>query len=173
MNRRTFLVALVSMLLGLLIGGAAMYALAPVKPFQSPPDTDVVFGNLDVAALITRAKPADAKFIATPAGWGGRNRYGYDGYYTALWEGPTNPDAVRDVVFREIESRLQAKGWQVFSRNANALGSGADTSLGQYELGYQPPDYRAGGSVKLFVHCEGRRVAVVLTFHTGYDGPGQ
>jgi hypothetical protein len=177
MNRRTWVVAVVWAGLGVVIGGAAVY-LWKTAPTAGRGDATrpslasraVVFGEepFDGKELLARAKPKDAKFVVEGGGERGLTRYGYDGCVSAVWEGPTRPESVKEVIFKDLEARFEAKGWKA-SRGSSGANLSPDHSIAWYDLRYSSPDDLTAGWVRLFIHQEGQRVGVVLVFNTGRD----
>ncbi len=176
MNRRAWVVAAVSAALGVVVGGVAVYLWKSV-PAASVDATRsalanraVVFGEqqFDGKELLARAKPKDAKFVVEGAGERGLTRYGYDGCTSAIWEGATNPETVREIVFKELEALFEAKKWKT-SRGSGGISMSPNHSIAWYDLRYHAPDDLAAGWVRLFIHQEGQRVGVMLVFNTGRD----
>jgi hypothetical protein len=177
MNRRMLIAALLSAGLGIMIGGLAVYTYGKKNPAAFTPLTPwttkaVVFGEqFDVSELLERAKPKEAKFLIAPGGESGLTRYGYDGCKSAVWEGPTDPEAVKEFILKELESRFRARKWDTERGSGMSAASAGDTFLSWHELRYHLPDYSAAGWARLFIHREGQRVSVALVFNTGCDWP--
>jgi hypothetical protein len=98
--------------------------------------------------LLARAKPNDAKFIVEGGGERGLSRYGYDGCISAVWEGPTNPEAVKEIIFKDLEAMLEARKWKA-SRGGGGVSQSPDHSLAWYELRYHAPDDLTAGWVRV------------------------
>jgi hypothetical protein len=168
MHGRLWIVALSSLILGILVGGLAIYA---VGRFTAPsPISTHIFDDMDVGAVLRKAKPAQAKFVFEPGGHAGRTFFGYDGSYSTTWEGQTDAAAVKETIFKALEAHIRAKGWEVQQGPADQV-LGGEAHFAHWKLTYHAPDYRAGGWAEVFIHVEGTRVVVVLTFNTGYGLP--
>jgi hypothetical protein len=176
MNRRLWIVAATSAALGIVIGCLAAFAfasrigLSPSSGSAELSDRQAVFGEggFDGSELLRRAMPKDARDTGAAGGRSQVTRYGYDGCSTAEWEGATDPEAVKEFVFKALEARFDARKW-ITSRGGGGSAGSPEEHFTWYELRYHSPDDSAGGWVRLFIHQQGRRVAVVLVYNTSRD----
>jgi hypothetical protein len=185
MNRRSLLLSTVSLGLGIAIGGGAVYfygkpppaaagagSVAGAAPITARWTPATVFGEqLNLTDLFTAAKPREATFVIPPGGQSGLSRYGYDGHWAAVWDGPANPETVKEIIFKDLEARFQAKKWEIERGGGMSSNGNNGAGLATYDLRYRLPDYSAAGWTRVFIHQEGKRTGVMLTFNTGRDWP--
>jgi hypothetical protein len=170
MNRKTAVVAIVSLLLGIGIGSLAAHFLWKPSPSTMPSRSAYVVNQLDMVALLKECKPEDSKFLVAPAGSAEEDRYGFHGFYTASWADSKDAVDISVVLEKKLQRFIESMGCQ-FSRIGQNESLG-DTRSQEWmmQFGYHHPDWSVGGSIFMWIHRgQGRNWSVVISYYAAYD----
>jgi hypothetical protein len=170
MKRTTAVVAVVALLLGLVIGSLATRFLWKPSPSTTPSRSAYVVNQLNVVALLSECKPADAKFLVAPAGSAEEDRYGFHGFYTASWTDSKDAGDLSVVLEKKLRGFIESKGCQFSRTGQNESLANPDFQEWMMQFDYHHPDWSVGGRILIWIHHEqARKWSVVLSYNAAHD----
>jgi hypothetical protein len=160
----------VSLVLGLVIGSLATHFLWKPSPPARPSRSAYLVNQLDVAALLQDCKPADAKFLVSPAGSAEEDRYGFHGFYTASWTDTKDAVAVSGVLEKRLQGFVDGKGYYFARAGLNESLGGPDFQESMSQFEYHHPDWSVGGTIFVWIrHEPAHKWTVVVSYYAAHD----